>query len=980
MSQPISPLDAPELNLADLRSKLARLASHDHTELLTIYGRGCGGERVEVEGAAYQVHEVGSELELRALVPSLAEPLERRLAFVVPWTEKLPPDLAGEFSREGRPYKIGFSERLVRALGAHSASLEVERSALAPYLVAHHGNDSFERVSGTLGLRQLWERFLASAWNVELSGGLALDSLLAWAVRDGRGPALAQELAQRQAEPVRQELLALLSQAPGPLAATIWQAWERGEAQRLLEHALLFEVVAGSDDRGVLVWLKMVAAPALGLPVDEGLEGLVKQLGGLVAPTLRLLRRGPEGASRVRAVIAGAEALLGDLQQELGRHVERSVWLPSAARRLLDRLGEQLSAFAGKPTRSHFEAARATFEQLERHRAFEEEHERRRLRRAEMALRLSAWLCAPTHDAYAGGQSSYADAEALGRWYTEDGGYVDWARRAARGPSTDAFGQGVQAVVACVDELRRALDLRFARALARWAEAGRPRADVLPIEQAVQRIGEPFLTENPERRLLVLLMDGMAWAQAVQLLEGLAKSAWGPLRWPWQGPAGAKGGKGRGGAAALYPPVVAALPTVTDVSRAAFFAGARVPSGKATRPTSDDPDRWNASPLAKRFDNKPCLLLRGEGHNPDGSATNLALQRVADASQRIVAVVINAIDASLKGDAQEHNEWSPADIRSLRDLLDAAADAGRSVLLASDHGHVPGDCLTDTVSAPHSGGARWRPLLSDQEAINPEFEVRVAASQAWAPPGAEAIALLADDRHRYNPQRHAGEHGGATLAEVMAPCVLLGAEPSESPALEEDAGRAIRGPYVPEWWLYQLPPKPARRLSRRPSGRPATASLPAPTPQLELPHTAAPPPPLDAPEAGPRSAPAPLQPPEPLAVPTRAAGASTVSEAALALTEALLANAAFKAQLPSGPRRDRILRALQYLWDAGGTTAPARGLASAIDQPVHRMGGFVAQLRRVVNLDGFDVVRFDHRAEQVHFNRDLLVQTFGVKP
>jgi hypothetical protein len=119
--------------------------------------------------------------------------------------------------------------------------------------------------------------------------------------------------------------------------------------------------------------------------------------------------------------------------------------------------------------------------------------------------------------------------------------------------------------------------------------------------------------------------------------------------------------------------------------------------------------------------------------------------------------------------------------------------------------------------------------------------------------------------------------------------------------------------------------------------------------------------------------------PDLIEVPTRAAGGSTTSERALAVTEALLANAAFKAQLPPEPRRQRILRGLQYLWDSSGV-APARGLASAVDQPLHRIGGLVSWIARVVNLDGYPVVHFEHSTQQVHFNRDLLLQNFGVKP
>src|SRR5690606_27801398 len=107
----------------------------------------------------------------------------------------------------------------------------------------------------------------------------------------------------------------------------------------------------------------------------------------------------------------------------------------------------------------------------------------------------------------------------------------------------------------------------------------------------------------------------------------------------------------------------------------------------------------------------PCLLLRAEGSTATGAASQEALNLVGDARRRVVGLVVNAIDASLKRDPQQHPRWTVDDIRPLADLLEAAQRAGRAVLVASDHGHIPTTELVARVGdgAASGGGARWRP-------------------------------------------------------------------------------------------------------------------------------------------------------------------------------------------------------------------------------------------------------------------------------
>src|SRR5262249_43665722 len=152
---------------------------------------------------------------------------------------------------------------------------------------------------------------------------------------------------------------------------------------------------------------------------------------------------------------------------------------------------------------------------------------------------------------------------------------------------------------------------------------------------------------DPNRRLLILLMDGMAWAQAVELLQSMGSRShgWAPIAWH------AINRVGDG----AYPAVLANLPTVTEVSRSAFFAGKEMPKGTALG-TAKDEERFRENKQLHPYCDPsvgPRLLLRGEGHTGDGSASQEALSLIADARRRIVGIVVNAIDASLKGDTQQ---------------------------------------------------------------------------------------------------------------------------------------------------------------------------------------------------------------------------------------------------------------------------------------------------------------------------------------
>ena len=141
-----------------------------------------------------------------------------------------------------------------------------------------------------------------------------------------------------------------------------------------------------------------------------------------------------------------------------------------------------------------------------------------------------------------------------------------------------------------------------------------------------------------------------------------------------------------------------ATPTVTDVSRSAFFAGKLIPPNE--RDTSRDPDRFAAHTGLRKVmpDKAPRLLLRADVQSNGGQASTEAMSLVRS-TDRVVGIVLNAIDEQLKAGQQIEVSYTLSAFRPLGDLLQAAAQAGRAVLLVADHGHVPGARLRPIVAS-----------------------------------------------------------------------------------------------------------------------------------------------------------------------------------------------------------------------------------------------------------------------------------------
>jgi hypothetical protein len=937
--------DAPLLSPESLVEELRHIHRKNHRTANTVLLARMSPELPSVELSdargrrTFRVATARSELELRAALSddsAGADPV----VVLVDWDPgRLPADLGGRVAT-GMVQTIARSRRIRASFG--QAQVSDELLACRSLVDAIVNDPQFRRAPPPGGLVTLdagWRAFLVARRVFGQESETEATLLARWA-REPVPAGLAAFLQQR--DELKSRLEAWLDAAVGQVARWGLRLWlaEKGSTAA----SLAFVLDATRASFGARDYVEGV--------LSMKLEELTTPLGRERLSDLPLLERWANLASMVAAqldddaatllkVVDSADRLL-PAHPLVGEALERSDYLRTALESRKRALAEALDRAAEEPSDEPARVVQASLEALAKHRLRDVDRGQRELfERARMAARLTGWLAVRAKDvAFGATTSDVVVLEERAEDFVRHGAFADFARRGARGSTADALGQAIQRVVERADALRDRDDAEFSRGLLAWNELGRTAHRVLPIESGLDRFAARFLQEDRARRLLIVLLDGMSWANAVELLESLEAAHYAPLRW-----------KVPGFDRAGLPPVIAALPTITDVSRAALFAGQLLRPGDALD-SSRDPVRLEHHKALRELGEKPQLLLKAQLQSASGDASPEALDLVGS-PKRVVAVVINAIDDQLKAGRQTRVAYSLETIKPLRDLLDRATMADRAVLLVSDHGHVSGARLTRTAqrASEDPGGSRWRALRSDGAIA--DHERVTAGSYAWRPAGFDRLALLVRETDSYGYATSEGEHGGATMAEAIAPAVLVAseslAERSKNATEREkvDPDLEVRPLARPLWWDLRAPSKRAQPQQ--------TVSAPS----AERHHT----PPVT-----------PLLPMSGLG-PTEPTKGAAASRGALSPWELFFARSKVLKELDRklDPRFVRAIAAL----DAEGGVLSADRLAQAIEILPARVEGIVAKMAEVFNADGTQVVQYESGSRLVRVDLAALREIFG---
>lgn len=594
-----------------------------------------------------------------------------------------------------------------------------------------------------------------------------------------------------------------------------------------------------------------------------------------------------------REVLEQAEALCVELDWAAG--AAASDVLLSGLRARVASLGAAIEAAAESGAPADAAEVDRAFASVGRHQAAPTIA--RSLRTAAMAVRLVRWLSEP--------RTSPANfAEAVQR-YATDGAWVERALGDIwDGDNDRGLAHAYSLLAPAVQQARRGQDQAAARLLtgAIGTDPAVPGAEELLVHTVAPMSGQQLV--------LFIVLDGMSFATATELAAELPELGWSEL---------VRSKSLRRGAA------VAVLPTITEYSRTSLFAGELRAGNQQIEKA-----RFAAAVGGVVFHKDD--LRSDAGHALPPAVTTA----IADPARRIVGVVLNTIDDALATAEVDALRWPVSQISNLPALLDAARDAGRVVILTSDHGHVVerGSELRSASGA----AARFRdpstgPVQSD--------EVLVSGPRVLVPGGAAVLAV--SDGVRFAAKR-AGYHGGAALAEIAIPIVVAKPKGAASPS-----GWVEAPPQEPVWWNEPArigaegvapiaPVATAKRRVRKPLAENLTLFE-------ELP----------------------------------AAGGDTA--ATLSLDEQLIRSGTYRDRQERGSRHpidDKTVRAIVAALVSGSgrahrdTVAVAAGIAAA------SLPGVLASLRRLLNVDGYAVVDLDADQVTVTLDEALLREQFGI--
>lgn len=600
-------------------------------------------------------------------------------------------------------------------------------------------------------------------------------------------------------------------------------------------------------------------------------------------------------------------------------HAHRSRLTLHGYEQRLSRFGKQITATVADPLPESIRRCEELQAEIAAHRRAKLGQRAPQLSRTEMALRLLRWLAAP-----APGARSFSEIANL---YRKELAFVDWARESVcRGEDvadlTKAYKQLDQAVLT----RREQFNQTFAKLLSDWTATGSTFKDVCGVEQVLSQFVAKIAGAN--NRVLLIVLDGMSWAVCHELLADIRREHWFEATLDES--------------SALPAPVIATVPSITTYSRTSLLSGTLVKGDSSVEKRNFDANAALKQVCDKRY--PPVLFHKKEvSEGSRGIVGDDLSKAIISANHKIVGVVFNAIDDRLSSAQQVREDWTINRISPLGAVLKLARDSGRVVILASDHGHVWHRPEAKLFSG--NAGSRWRSPTGDLQ----DGEIAITGSRVREETGSRTVVVPWVETIYYGKQQN-GYHGGATPQEMVSPLVILMDKTSTYSSLF-----ACEYP-KPEWW--SAPPV-ASLLVEEPRTPVAVVVSKWPKGLFD-----------DQFEEDAKPAVTPIQ-----SVPQ----ATTVSVAWL---DRLFASAGYKDQKElvrrHAPEDGLVRRCLNALDSSGGIMTPA-AFAKAADISAARIDGLIAQMQRLLNVDGYEILTFSRSENRIELNVSKLKRQFDLK-
>ena len=533
--------------------------------------------------------------------------------------------------------------------------------------------------------------------------------------------------------------------------------------------------------------------------------------------------------------------------------------------------------------------------------------------RSEMAVRLIRWLDCPLPAVESFAQQSTA--------YIKELSFADWARDSiCRGDDVAELSDAYIALDAAVTKRQREFAKSFAEGLVDWSDVGSTDLGVIGVEHVLDQVVARITGEKND--VLMIVLDGMSWAVCHELLQDVRQDHWFESTLHED--------------STIPAPVIATVPSETRFSRTTLMSGELTDGSQSTEKRN-----FKAHESLVRNSNRshPPLVF----HKKDitvgsrGAISDELSSAILDEKQNVVGVVINAIDDRLANAQQVRDNWSVSRINPLGALLRLARDAGRVVILASDHGHVWH--RAESEFEPATEGSRWR-----KDDGKPKEGEMVIKGKRVLPD--ETIIVPWTDAIHYKRQQH-GYHGGATPQEMLCPLVILRDKSSAYSGLNPCAYPK------PEWW--------------------SAAPVASPVQVEPVIHVTVP--------SGQKSLfdQIPKEKEEDSNVVAETPDATSFS---IEWVEKLIDSQAYKdqkAKIRRHPLDDSVVAASLEALVSNGTIMTPIAFAKAAKVTAARLDGMMAQLKRILNVDGYPIITMDRAENKVELNVTKLKRQFDIE-
>jgi hypothetical protein len=618
------------------------------------------------------------------------------------------------------------------------------------------------------------------------------------------------------------------------------------------------------------------------------------------------LHRQPGSGVPLSAVLERFDELLAEFK--IGEVATKSDFSPAGFEQRVRVFAQSLAHFAKAGAASNLDAKRLVdgIDCMRSHLLAGEYQ--RRIERCQMAARMGGWITAGAK------LSNGPSLNEMVEGYARLGGFVDWARTIVQeGDSEPALNKAYDALIARTEEISGTFEANFASKLAEWtAHGAKSESAYVLVEDALDTLVGPLGAQAP---VLLLVMDGMSVAVFRELLSDIVQRG----NWLERKP----------GKLSIPSALLATIPSITEISRRALFRGRLFPE---TTPTEQSAFNGNDRVFSLcGGQSRPVLFLKGDLQlSGEAGLAAEVKHAIANKKCRVVAMVLNAIDDHLSGSDQIAPRWDLDFVRPLREILQLAAEAGRTLILTSDHGHVL-EYKTVLKTGMSIGGDRYR----EDGGPPASGEIQVLGQRVQQAIGRRDVTVAWSRDIRYAGKKR-GYHGGASPLEIIIPFAILRHISSSMPEGWTDVSPS---PFWPDWW--------------RLNARQATSDVGTAESEAETKLTAG----LDL----------------------FAHAAATAQKRDW--IEQLLGGEIYSVQcsraVRGAPDRQQVATFLEVLSARGGSM-PREPLAERLGLPLLRLNGLVPNLARIFNVDGYDVLKIDAASGTVVLNVALLRKQFAL--